>query len=374
MARIKAEAVKAGKDVIDLGIGDPDQPTPPEIIEALYKFSKESYTHRYDESPRGVPEFLSAAADWFRQKYGVSLDPSQNLLLLIGSKEGLGHLCWAYCDPGDVVIVPQPGYTVYKVNALMAGAEVYEAPLTEDNRFLLDFDAIPDHVARRAKLLFICYPNNPTAAVASIDYFQKALDFCDRHSIILVNDAAYAQVCYDGFVHPSLLQVPGAVDRAIEFHSLSKMFNMTGWRLGFAAGSPEGISALAKLKSNIDSKQFMAIALAGAHALRHVSNQKTFDLYQRRRDILVSGLRRLGWMVPNPQATFYIWAPVPKGYDSMRFSKEILEKTDIVLIPGVGYGQVGDGYVRMSLTLSGDKNGERLAEAVSRIEACGFQF
>lgn len=374
IARVKAAAFAAGKDVIDLGIGDPDVPTPPEIVDELYKSAKLTWTHRYDETPHGVGEFLGAAADWFQAKYGVTLDPAKQLLSLIGSKEGLAHLDWAYCDPGDLVIVPQPGYTVYAVNAKMAGAEVYEAPLTADNQFLMDFDAIPAEVAARAKLLFLCYPNNPTGAVASLDYFEKALAFCDQHDILLINDAAYCQVSYDGFTHPSLLQAPGASERAVEFHSLSKMYNMTGWRLGFVAGAPEVIETLAKLKSNIDSKQFMAISLAGAYALRHVDNQPTIDIYRKRRDILVGGLRNLGWKVPSPQATFYIWAPVPQGYDSMGFAKDVLERADIVLIPGVGYGAPGEGYVRMSLTVSGDKDGERMAEVVSRIERCGYRF
>jgi LL-diaminopimelate aminotransferase len=366
--------VAAGKDVIDLGIGDPDQPTPPAIVAELAKYAGQTWTNRYDESPHGVPDYLAAVSEWFGRTYGVTLDPETQVLLLIGSKEGLAHLNWAYCDPRDVVIVPEPGYSVYEVNAKMAGAETHVVPLRPENDFLMQFDAIPAGIAERAKLLFLCYPNNPTAATATIDYFQRALEFCEKHNILLVNDAAYCQVCYDGYKAPSLMQVPGAAERAVEFHSLSKMFNMTGWRIGFMVGSPPVVATLARFKANLDSKQFMAIAMAGAYALRHVSNQETFDLYRRRRDILVGGLRKLGWNVPSPKATFYVWAPVPPGYDSARFATELLEKADIVCIPGVGYGQAGEGFVRMSLTVSGDRNGERVAEVVSRIEQCGFRF
>ncbi|GMV37651.1 MAG: LL-diaminopimelate aminotransferase [Fimbriimonadales bacterium] len=374
IARIKARARAEGKDIIDLGIGDPDVPTPGQIVEALCKFSHESWTHRYDESPHGLPDFLEAASDWFYRNYQVKLDPQTQLLLLIGSKEGLAHLCWTYCDPGDVVLVPQPGYTVYKVCSLMAGAEVHEMPLRAERGFLPDLGSIPEDLAARAKLMFVCYPNNPTAAIANLDFYREALEFCDRHDILLVNDAAYAQVCYDGFSHPSLLQVPGAAERALEFHSLSKMFNMTGWRLGFAAGCPDVIENLAKLKSNLDSKQFMAISAAGAFALRSADNGEALRLYQRRRDILVGGLRDLGWNVPLPKATFYVWAPVPKGYDSMAFAKDLLERAHIVCIPGVGYGEAGEGYVRMSLTVDGDRDGDRLAEAVRRISGLGYVF
>lgn len=374
ISRVKAAAIAAGKDVIDLGIGDPDLPTPQAIIDELNRAANLPWTHRYDETPHGTGEFLTAVADWFQRTYTVKLDASTQILSLIGSKEGLAHLDWAYCDPGDMVIVPQPGYTVYTVNARMAGSDVYEAPLTSDNDFLMDFDAIPADVARRAKLLFLCYPNNPTGAVASLEYFKRALDFCDKHNILLINDAAYCRVSYDGFQHASLMEAPGAKDRAVEFHSLSKMYNMTGWRLGFMVGSPDVVATLAKLKSNIDSKQFMAIALAGAYALKNVDNRATLDVYKKRRDTLVGGLRDMGWNVPSPKATFYIWAPIAKGYDSMGFATDLLERADIVCIPGVGYGAPGEGYIRMSLTLQGDRDGERLAEVVRRIGACGYQF
>ncbi|MCG9895543.1 MAG: aminotransferase class I/II-fold pyridoxal phosphate-dependent enzyme, partial [Fimbriimonadaceae bacterium] len=268
IARAKREAIARGVDVIDLGIGDPDIPTPEPIIQALEQAVRtRPETHRYDESARGWVPFLEAAADWYGRTFGVPLDPAQNFCQVIGSKEGLAHLAWAYLDPGDVCIVPNPGYPVYKVNALMAGAEVFETPLKEANGWLPDLAEIPTDVARRAKLFYVCYPHNPTAAVATPEFYRDAVAFCRDHDILLVNDMAYATVTFDGFQSPTALQVEGSIDHVLEFHSLSKMYNMTGWRLGFAAGSPEAVGHLQQLKSNIDSKQFGAISEAGAEAL-----------------------------------------------------------------------------------------------------------
>lgn len=367
IAAIKARLQKEGKEIIDFGIGDPDRPTPRPIIEALYQAALEPWTHRYDESPFGVPAFLEAAAEWYTQEFGVSLDPHEEVLLLIGSKEGLAHLVWTYADPGDVVLVPDPGYPVYRVNALMAGAEIYPLPLLAQNGFLPDLDAIPSSVLNRAKLMFLNYPNNPTGAVADLAFFEKAVALAHRYQFLLVNDFAYGMVCYDGFRHPSLLQVAGAKEVAIEFHSLSKMFNMTGWRIGFAIGNRAVLSNLAKLKSNLDSKQFPAIAMAAAYALRYVSNEETFRLYQHRRDRLVAGLQSLGWQVSPPKATFYVWVPVPDGSSSTQFAQRLLEEAQVLAIPGIGYGQHGEGYLRFSLTIPGDQQGERIEEALHRI-------
>ncbi len=373
IARIKREAIAAGKDVIDLGIGDPDLPTPEPVIEALTKAAHDPETHRYDESPRGWEPFLNAAADWYARTFGVRLDPKTELVQLIGSKEGLAHLAWTYIDPGDVSIVPNPGYSVYKVNTLMAGGEVYETPLREENGFLPVLSDIPTDVARRAKLFYVCYPHNPTGATATLDFYHELVDYCRQYDILLVNDMAYATVAYDGGKNPTVMQVEGAKDVAIEFHSLSKMFNMTGWRLGFALGNPDAVDALNKLKSNLDSKQFPAIAEAGAYALANVDNTETLAMYERRRDALVDGLNRIGWPVTKPKAAFYVWAKVPvPGMTSAQFAAALLEKANIVAIPGNGYGTEGEGYVRMSLTLMGDKNGERFEEVVRRIEATGL--
>lgn len=372
IARIKREAIAAGKDVIDLGIGDPDLPTPEPVIEALTRAAHNPETHRYDESPRGWEPFLSAAADWYERSFGVRMDPTKEMVQLIGSKEGLAHLAWTYIDPGDVAIVPNPGYSVYKVNTLMAGGEVHETPLREENGFLPVLADIPTDIAKRAKLFYVCYPHNPTGATATLGFYRDLVAFCREHDILLVNDMAYATVAYDGGANPTVMQVEGAKDIAIEFHSLSKMFNMTGWRLGFALGNPDAVDALNKLKSNLDSKQFPAVAEAGAYALSNIDNTETLAMYERRRDALCDGLNRIGWPVTKPKAAFYVWARVPvQDMTSAQFAAALLEKTNIVAIPGNGYGTEGEGYVRMSLTLMGDKNGERFEEVVRRIDECG---
>jgi LL-diaminopimelate aminotransferase len=373
ISRVKREAIASGADIIDLGIGDPDIPTPAPVIEALKHAVDDPQTHRYDETPAGWTSFIEAAAGFYEREFGVKLDPSSEVLELIGSKEGLAHLAWAYIDPGDVAIVPNPGYTVYKVNSLMAGGEVYETPLLEANAFLPDLTEIPSEVARRAKLFYVCYPHNPTGATATREFYEDLVRYCREYDILLVNDMAYATVGFDGFKNPTVLQIPGAKDVSIEFHSLSKMFNMTGWRLGFALGNAEAVGTLNKLKSNIDSKAFPAVAQAGAHALNSVDNAETMARYQRRRDILCEGLNRIGWRVTKPKASFYVWARVPTpGMSSAEFAAELLKRAHIVCIPGNGYGSAGEGYVRLSLTLLGDQNGERFEEAVRRIEASGL--
>lgn len=373
MARIKREAVAKGADVIDLGIGDPDLPTPQPVIDALTASVTKPETHRYDETARGWTTFLEAAARFYAREFGVQLDAAADFTQVIGSKEGLAHLAWAYADPGDTVIVPNPAYTVYKVNALMAGADVHEVSLKEEHGFLPDLASIPTDVARAAKLFYVCYPNNPTGATATPEFYRDLVDFCRQYDILAVNDMAYGTVCYDGYKNPTILQVPGGQDVAIEFHSLSKMYNMTGWRLGFACGNAEAVNTLQRLKSNIDSKAFPAIAEAGAHALDHVNNDPTIALYQKRRDNLVEGLRSIGWNVPKPKAAFYIWARVPvPGMTSAEFAGALLETAHVLVIPGNGYGTEGEGYVRMSLTLMGDRDGERFAEAVKRIASSGL--
>ena len=368
IARAKKAALDAGRDLVDLGIGDPDQPTPPAIVDKLYEAAKNPETHRYDESNAGDPPFLHAAAQWFEKRFGVTLDPETELLLLIGSKEGLAHLCWAYVDPGDYTLVPDPNYTVPKVNTLLAGGTPYPMPLLAENHFLPDLTAIPSDVARAAKILFLNYPHNPTGAVATPAFFADAVAFAKEHDILLCHDCAYSEVGYDGYRAPSILETPGALDVAIETHSLSKTLNMTGWRIGFAAGNRDAIATLNKLKSNVDSKQFTAIDRAAGWALLNVTNDETLALYRKRRDILVDGLNTLGWHLQKPQAALYVWVPCPPGSTSMTFAKELLEKAGVLAIPGLGYGEHGDGYVRMSLTVAGDKNGERVAEAVRRIK------
>lgn len=373
MSRVKAEAVARGVDIVDLGIGDPDLPTPEPVREALKRAVDNPATHRYDETARGWTSFLEAAAEFYEREFGVNVDPATDLCEVIGSKEGLAHLAWAYAARGDVVIVPNPGYTVYKVNALMAGAEVYETPLRETSAFLPVLEDIPVDIARRAKLFYVCYPHNPTGATATAAFYRDLVRFCTEHEILLVNDMAYATVTFDGFKSPTVLQQEGGKETSIEFHSLSKMFNMTGWRLGFAVGHPEAVATLQRLKSNIDSKQFPAIAEAGAFALREVDNSGTLRVYRARRDALVRGLAAIGWDVPTPKASFYVWARVPHPeMTSAQFCTELLERTGVLVIPGNGYGREGEGYVRMSLTVQGDSSGERMIEAVKRIGESGL--
>jgi LL-diaminopimelate aminotransferase len=367
IARQKKQALAEGRDLVDLGIGDPDQPTPPAIIDKLFECAKDPATHRYDESAAGDTVFLEAAAQWFERRFGVKLDPNSELMLLIGSKEGLAHVCWAFVDPGDYTLVQDPSYTVPKVNTLLAGGTPYPMPGTAENKWMPDLTTIPTEVAKSAKLLFLNYPHNPTGAIATPEFFAEAVAFCREYDILLVHDCAYSEVTYDGYQAPSILQTPGAMDVAIEMHSLSKTFNMTGWRLGFTAGNKDAVATLNRLKSNLDSKQFAAISRAGAWALQNVNNDETLALYKRRRDILVDGLNSLGWNLEKPKAAFYIWIPVPPGYTSMSFVSDLLTKAGVLAIPGIGYGEHGEGYVRMSLTLSGDKNGERVQEAIDRI-------
>ena len=368
IARAKAKALAEGQDLIDFGIGDPDQPTPAPIIEALARAARDPATHRYDESDAGWPPFLESVARWYGRRFGVELDPASEILLLIGSKEGLAHLAWAYIDPGDLSLVPDPAYTVYKMNTLLAGGDVHVMPLRAENGFLPRLEEIPAATADRAKLLYLNYPNNPTGATASLEFFSEVVQFARRHDLIVCHDCAYSEVYFDGYRPPSFLQAPGAKEVGIEIHSVSKTFNMTGWRVGFAVGNPEVLRALNWMKSNIDSKQFPAVDMAAAYALdTWTEDRETLRLYQRRRDILVNGLNRLGFDVPPPKATFYLWVPVRPGYTSAEFAKLLLEQAGILVAPGNGYGRHGEGYVRMALTVSGDKNGERIEEAVDRL-------
>lgn len=367
IARLKAKAIADGVDLINLSIGDPDRPTPRPIIDRLCEAANDPETHRYDESEAGWPVYLAAVARWYKARFAVDIDPECEAMLLLGSKDGLAHICWAMIDPGDVSLVPDPGYTVYKVNTLMAGGEAVAMPLLEENGFLPDLSAIPTDVAKAAKLMFLNYPNNPTGAVASLDFYNDVVRFAREYDIAVVSDIAYCDVTYDGYVAPSMLQADGAKDVCIEMHSLSKSFNMTGWRIGFAVGNKDLIAALNKLKSNLDSRQFPAIDLAAAFALENITNEGTLALYRKRRDILVDGLNALGWKVKKPLGSLYVWARVPEGHSSADFAKLVLEQAGVLVIPGNGYGQYGEGYVRMSLTVSGDVDGERVAEAVKRI-------
>ncbi len=362
--RKQEELAARGVDVISLSTGDPDIPTPAHIIDALMEGASDSRTHRYPPY-RGTAEFRKAAAGWFADRFSVTLDPDREVLALIGSKEGLAHLPWATMNPGDVALVPDPGYPVYRSATIMAEGEPVLLPLEADRGFLPDFDRVPHAALRRARLLFLNYPNNPTGAVADLDFFTRAVDFARRHHLLLVHDNAYSEVAYDGYRPPSVLQVSGAKDVAIELLSLSKPYNMTGWRIGFAVGNADAVGALGTLKTNVDSGVFGAVQRAGVAALTGPQEviAPTLALYRSRRDRVVSALRSVGWRPPTPKATLYIWMPTPNGQSSVGFAGDVLERTGVVITPGVGYGPSGEGYIRISLTTPDP----RLDEALARI-------
>ncbi len=363
--RKKRAALAAGKDVINFGIGDPDQPTPTFIIEALKQAADDPANHRYPLD-QGCPPFRQAVAAWFQKRFGVTLDTAGNILMLIGSKEGLGHFALAALNPGDVALVPSPGYPVYHSGVVFAGGTPVDMPLRAANRWLPDLAAIPADVARAAKVMYLNYPNNPTGAVADLAFFEEVVAFAKQHDILVVQDAAYSEVAFDT-PPPSILQVPEAQSTAVELHSLSKTFNMTGWRIGFAVGQPDALAALAAIKSNLDSGQFTAIQHAAVQALNHADHREVralIDLYRQRRDVLVDGLQDLGFDVPRPTATFYVWMPVPQGYDSMGFASKLLEAAQVVVIPGLGFGKTAEGYVRFALCVPT----ERIREALGRIK------
>jgi len=365
----KEEMRKKGIDLIDLGIGDPDLPTPKPIIERLKKAAENPKNHRYP-SYEGMIEFRTAVAQWYKRRFGIQLDPETEVLSLIGSKEGIAHIPLAFVDPGDIVLVPSPGYPVYRVSTLFAGGTPYFLPLRKENGFLLNVSQIPESVAKKAKLLFINYPNNPTSAVAERSFFEEVVAFARRYQVIVSHDAAYSEVAFDGYHPLSFLQVEGAREVGVEFHSLSKTFNMTGWRIGFAVGHPEILAGLGRVKTNIDSGLFQAIQEAGTEALNHFDTPlpEIINIYERRRDVMVKGLRELGLEVDRPKATFYLWIQVPKGYTSAEFTTVLLEQAGIVATPGNGFGEDGEGFIRMALTV----DEKRLNEAIERLRGIRF--
>ena len=362
--RKRAAAVAAGKDVISFGVGDPDRPTPDFIIDRLIDAARNPAYHRYAHD-RGNPEFRRAAAAFFARRYGVTLDPEAHIIALIGTKEGLGHLPLALVNPGDVTLVPDPGYPVYHSGTLFAGGVPTTFTLREDRDWLPDLSAIPSDLARRAVLIYVNYPNNPIGAVAPLAFYRDLVAFAREHDIVVVQDAAYNEVCF-GEPAPSILQVAGAFDVAIELHSASKSFSMTGWRLGFAAGHPDVLDALARIKANMDSSQFGAIQAAGVAAYEGYDRPEIRDLrdmYHRRAQLMTAGLAELGFRVRDPRATFYVWAGVPSGLDSMQTAERILDEAAVVAIPGVGFGKAGEGYVRFAMTVELD----RIEEALRRL-------
>jgi len=365
----KQEMRKKGVDLIDLGIGDPDLPTPKLIIERLKAAAEDPKNHRYP-SYEGMIEFRKAVARWYERRFGVHLDPQTEVLSLIGSKEGIAHIPLAFVNPGDYTLVPSPGYPVYRVSTLFAGGTPYFLTLRKENGFLPNLSDIPEEVAEKAKLLFINYPNNPTSAIAEKSFFEEVVAFARRYEIIVCHDAAYSEIAFDGYLPLSFMEVDGAKEVGIEFHSLSKTFNMTGWRIGFAVGHAEIVSALGRVKTNIDSGVFQAIQEAGTEALNHFDTPfpEIIQIYERRRDILVKGLREIGLEVDLPRATFYVWFQVPRGYTSAQFASFLLEKAGIVATPGNGFGEAGEGYIRMALTV----DEKRIKEAIERLKKIQF--
>lgn len=367
--RQKEEVSARGIDIIDLGVGDPDLPTPPHIIEALKEAAADPANHRYP-SYSGMHDFNAAVAKWYQQRFNVDLDAKSEVVTLIGSKEGLAHVPLAFINPGDVALVASPAYPVYSIGTQFAGGEPYFMDLLKANQFLPDLEAIPPEVAKKAKMMFINYPNNPTAAVATREFFEAVVAFAEDYGVIVCHDAAYSEMAYDGLRPMSFLEVPGARSVGIEFHSLSKTYNMTGWRIGFAVGCADVISGLGRTKSNIDSGAFQAIQIAGMAALEGDQScvEDMRKTYRRRRDILVDGLRSIGFSVERPRATFYVWIEVPQGYTSAGLTSRLLTEAGVVTTPGNGFGAAGEGYVRMALTV----NRERIREAVERIAAIGL--
>ena len=353
ISRKIAEKKAQGIDVISFGIGDPDIPTPDNVVETLRQTALDAPNHRYPETD-GLPEFRRAVADWYQRRFGISVRPDEETLPLIGAKEGIGHAALCFIDPGDIALVPDPGYPVYSVGTWFAGGECQWMPLLEENGWLPDLDAIPPDIARKAKAIWLNYPNNPTGAVADEAYFSKVVDFAKAYDIAVLHDASYSEVAFDGYRPASFLSVPGAIDVGVEFHSLSKSYNMTGWRLGMAVGNEDIIRALMVVKSNLDSGVPNAIQHMGIEAMNLA--QDAIDarnaVYQRRRDRVVRTLREIGLDAIPPRASLYVWTRLPQGFTSAEFTALLLDEADIVVTPGNGYGEYGEGYIRLSLTIN----------------------
>jgi len=362
--KAKRKARAEGRDIIDLGVGDPDQPTPQHIIEKLYQAAKDPANHRY-ALDQGVPALRQAIADWYMSRFSVALSQESEILPLIGSKEGIAHFPLAFLDPGDYALIPDPCYPPYKGGTILAGGRPCLMPLLEQNAFLPDLKKIPAGIRKKARLMYINYPNNPTGSTTEKDFYRRVVEFALKNKVIVVSDLAYSEMSYEGYRPSSFLEVEGAKEVGIEFHSLSKTYNMTGWRVGFACGNAQLVAALAKVKSNVDSGIFTALQLAGIAALQGPQGyvNTMCQLYQERRDVLVEGLQKLGWQVTKPRATFYVWIRVPRKMDSISCASLILKKADIVVTPGVGFGIHGEGYIRMALTVPV----ERMRQALGRL-------
>lgn len=366
-----AEARAKGIDIISLGIGDPDKPTLQPVVDEMHKAIDNPKNHDYPPY-NGTEQFRTAARNWIKKRFDVELNADTEILANIGSKEAIAHVFFAYVDKGDYTLVPDPGYPVYKNATIFAGGTPYAMPLLEENGFLPDLDKIPEDIARKAKLMFINYPNNPTGATADLEFYKKAVAFCKKYDILLCSDMAYSEMTYDGYKAPSVLQVEGAKDVTLEFYSHSKSYNMTGWRVGFVAGNAAAIKALGTIKNNIDSGTFKAIqqAASAAFSVDQSYIDKLNGMYQERRDVMVKGLQELGWDIKPTKATFYIWIPTPNGMSSEEFATIMLEKANVVVPPGIGYGKCGEGYIRIALT----KDVEILKKALQRMKDAGIHY
>jgi len=365
------EARAKGYDIISLGIGDPDTPTFPHVVKAMHESIDDPSTHNYPPY-QGTKEFRQACANWMKNRYGCEFDAENEVLALIGSKEGIAHVFLAFVDPGDYTLVPDPAYPVYQNATFLAGGIPHYMHIGPDNDYLPDLDAIPEDIAKKAKIMFLNYPNNPTGAVANLEYFKKVLEFAKKYDILICHDQAYCEMTYNGYKAPSFFEIEGAKDYVLEFFSHSKTYNMTGWRIGWVAGGAKPMKALSTIKNNVDSGIFKAIQKAGVVALETPQSEidRLNDMYKRRCDIMVKGLRELGWDVPEQNATFYIWLPVPEGMTSVEFVGIMLEKAHIVVPPGNGYGPGGEGFFRIALTVDEKK----LEEAVQRMKKAGISY
>ncbi len=364
ISRKIAEKKSQGEDVISFAIGDPDLPTPTHILDRMVRESAVPANHRYPESD-GLPELRAAIAKWYGDRFGVDLDPNSEVVPLIGSKEGIGHVALCLIDQGDIALVPDPAYPVYSMGTLFAGGDSYPVPLREENGFLPELDDIPADILSRARVLWINYPNNPTGAVAGLDFYNRVAEFARKYDLAVCNDAPYSEMAFDGYRPTSFLEADGAKDVGIEFHSFSKTYNMTGWRIAMAVGNADLIRALTVVKSNLDSGIPQAIQYAAIEALEGPQDcvAENAAIYQNRRDRLVAGLAKLGLRVQPPKASFYLWARVPEGYTSADYAAKLLDEVSVVVTPGLGYGDQGEGYIRLSLTVPDD----RIDEALERI-------
>jgi LL-diaminopimelate aminotransferase len=370
--RKREELVAQGVDIINIGVGDPDRPTPAHIVQAMHEAIDDPSNHNYPPY-QGTKDYREAAVEWMEHRFEIKgLDPDKEIISSIGSKEAIHNTFLAFVEPGDYSLIPDPGYPVYRTSTIFAGGEPYTMPLKAENNFLPDLKAIPKEVAQKAKLLWINYPNNPTGAVATLEFFEELVDYCRRYEILLCHDHAYSEMIYDGYKSPSVLQVKGGKEVALEFHSLSKSYNMTGWRVGFVVGNAIAIQGLNQVKTNVDSGVFKAIQRAAIAGFKTTQEelQEITSVYQNRRNIIVAGLKSLGWPIEAPKATLYVWVPVPQGYSSTEFVTLLLDKCGIIVPPGNGYGETGEGFFRIALTVPD----ERMHEAIQRMKDAGIRY